>query len=122
VISVTLPLRTVSVMNFREHWRPRAKRAQGQRKVAAWHLGGAGVRRLEAYYGEPGALVTLTRIAPRALDGDNLQSALKAVRDGVADALGIDDRDPRVTWTYAQEKGKPKHYAVRIEIRERGNT
>lgn len=61
MISVTIPLRTVSEANRHEHWRARQKRA------------------------------------------------------GVADALGIDDRDPRVTWRYAQEKAKG--YAVRVEIR-----
>lgn len=60
--------------------------------------------------------VTLTRIAPRDLDGDNLQSSLKAIRDGVADFLKVDDRDSRVTWAYAQERGAPKFYGVRVEI------
>lgn len=39
------------------------------------------------------------------LDDDNLRSALKAVRDGIAEKLGIDDRDPRVEWRYGQRKG-----------------
>lgn len=60
--------------------------------------------------------VTLTRIAPRALDGDNLQNAFKAIRDGIADRLGVDDRDSRVTWQYGQERGQPRQYAVRIKI------
>ena len=60
--------------------------------------------------------ITLTRIAPRVLDTDNLASAMKAVRDGVADALGVDDGSSRLTWRYAQEKGKTREYAVRVEI------
>lgn len=64
-----------------------------------------------------GAVVTITRLSARELDSDNLESSQKAVRDGVADALGIDDRDPRVTWLYAQEKAKG--YAVRITITRR---
>ena len=63
-------------------------------------------------------VVTLTRIAPRALDDDNLRGALKACRDGVADWLAIDDRDPRVRWEYAQRKGKPGQYAVAVEVTE----
>ena len=65
-------------------------------------------------------VVTLTRIAPRALDCDNNQISMKAVRDGVADRLGVDDRDPRVTWRYGQEKpDQPRTYAVRITIEDR---
>jgi len=60
--------------------------------------------------------ITLTRIAPRALDSDNLASGLKAVRDGVADALGVDDGTSRIEWRYAQERGKPGEYAVRVAI------
>ena len=63
--------------------------------------------------------VSMTRIAPRALDDDNLQTAFKSVRDGVADALGIDDRDPRVAWRYAQEKGKPPHMRIGIKTAEK---
>jgi len=62
-------------------------------------------------------VITLTRIAPRRLDpGDNLNSSMKAVRDGIADALGIDDGDARLTWKYAQRKGNPKEYAVEVEV------
>ncbi len=69
----------------------------------------------------PGTVVVaLTRIAPRDLDTDNLASGLKAVRDGVADALGVDDGSSRIEWRYAQERGRPGEYAVRVEIRELG--
>lgn len=60
-------------------------------------------------------VVTLTRISPRLLDDDNLRPALKAVRDGVADRLGVDDRDPRVEWRYAQRKGAQKAVEVEME-------
>lgn len=50
--------------------------------------------------------VTLTRVAPsNGLDSDNLQGGLKAVRDELAVWLGVDDRDPRVEWKYAQRRG-----------------
>lgn len=52
----------------------------------------------------------------RVLDDDNLASGFKATRDGVADWLGVDDGDKRLTWRYAQEKGAPKFYGVRIEV------
>lgn len=37
----------------------------------------------------------------------------------IADRLGVDDNDPRVTWCYCQQCGQPKQYAARIEIRSR---
>lgn len=64
-------------------------------------------------------VVTLTRVAPSAgLDGDNLQGSLKAARDGVADWMKVDDRDPRVTWRYEQRRGRPKQYAVEICVND----
>lgn len=62
-------------------------------------------------------IVELTRVAPLAggtLDGDNLQSAFKALRDGIAARLGIDDADSRVTWVYKQALGKK--YAAQVKI------
>lgn len=57
--------------------------------------------------------VTITRCAPSdGLDRDNLGAALKPVQDGVARALGVDDRDARETvrpgpveWERGQERG-----------------
>jgi hypothetical protein len=34
----------------------------------------------------------------------------------LAEWIGVNDHDPRVTWAYGQERGKPKEYAVRVEI------
>jgi hypothetical protein len=50
------------------------------------------------------------------LDGDNLQSGFKAVRDGVADWLGVDDGNSLVDWQYAQRSAGPKVYKVEIEV------
>jgi P2-related tail formation protein len=50
------------------------------------------------------------------LDGDNLQSGFKAVRDGVADWLGIDDGSQLVEWEYRQRPGTVKTYKVEIEV------
>lgn len=68
--------------------------------------------------GELPAVVELTRISPGYLDDDNLRGAFKAHRDGVADWLGIDDRDDRVQWRYAQ-RGCPLReaaFSVAIEF------
>jgi hypothetical protein len=59
-------------------------------------------------------VVVLTRCSPRLLDDDNLAGALKSYRDGVADALGVNDRDARVSWLVDQAKSSEA--GVRIEI------
>ena len=109
MICVEIPIRTVSVLNTREHHMARARRAKAHRQAAHWSLVTLKKPALPC-------TVTLTRIAPRPLDGDNNQAAMKACRDGVADWLGVDDRDPRVTWAYGQRRGAPKHYAVEVAI------
>ena len=114
-MTITLPIRTVSEANQREHHMVKWRRAKAQRAMVGWaakascdELGGL----LEKYRS---LVVTLTRIAPSAgLDDDNLRGALKAVRDGVADAFGLDDRDGRIRWGYEQQRGK--EYGVRIDM------
>lgn len=107
----TLPLHLQSTSNLREHWAAKARRVKEQRAYAMIAAKALGAGRMA-----PPWLVTIIRVAPRRLDGDNMQAAAKAVRDGLADALGLrDDSDPRVTWAYEQERGKPS--AVRVEIR-----
>ena len=127
-----LPIRLISEANRAgsEHWRKRHRRAKAQRLLAA--LRTAAVWNVEVrrrvgalewirIIGTPEAVseplvVTLVRIAPRALDSDNLAGCAKHVRDGIADALGIKDNDPRVEWRVEQRRGKPKEYAVEIVI------
>jgi hypothetical protein len=62
--------------------------------------------------------ITMTRIAPRGLDGDNLQAAFKAVRDGVADWMKTEDNDPLLLWRYEQRQGRPKEYGVEITVED----
>uniref|UniRef100_C5CJN6 Uncharacterized protein n=1 Tax=Variovorax paradoxus (strain S110) TaxID=543728 RepID=C5CJN6_VARPS len=109
-MKVSIPVRTVSTANAREHWRRVAERARHQRSTARM------VFRIAKAEPVLPCTVLLTRVAPRALDDDNLRGALKSVRDGVADWLGIDDRDPRVKWDYGQRKGPVKFYAVDVEV------
>jgi hypothetical protein len=106
-VIVRLPIKTVSVSNVREHWAKRAKRAKEHRKTAFLLTAKLSPKRIPK-------CIALVRIAPRKLDDDNLRHALKAVRDGVADRLQINDNDPRVRWIYHQVKGDPKQYAVDV--------
>lgn len=107
-----MPLPAVSAGNSREHHMARARRVSAQRQI--------GYLLVAANSGRPAlpVVVTLTRIAKRALDAhDNLPIAFKAVVDGIADAYDIHDNDPRISWRYANEKGSTP--AIRIEIEAR---
>ena len=69
----------------------------------------------------PARRVTLTRVHPagRAIrdEDDNLRAAFKATKDGVADALGLDDasrnQGGRIEWVYNQIVGP---WGIRITI------
>ena len=104
-----LPLHTVSEANQRGHWSKKADRTKELRTNTKTLLRSY----LGACPGKP-TRVTLTRIAPRELDDDNLTSALKAVRDGVQDWCGIDDR--KLSVRYEQRKGKVREYAVEVTL------
>lgn len=58
--------------------------------------------------------VTFVRHSPGTMDGDGLQAAFKNLRDGVADKLGVNDNDDRVTWAYAQRRAKRGTHMVTI--------
>lgn len=61
--------------------------------------------------------VTITRVGPRKLDDDNLQSACKYVRDEIANVIGVDDGNDRFyTWQYRQRTGP---YGVEVDITSR---
>ena len=62
-------------------------------------------------------VVRITRVGPKRLDDDNLSRAAKAPRDGVADWLGCDDGDPRVSWHYAQAVAREYRVVVTVERR-----
>lgn len=110
MIRVILPIKTVSVMNTREHHFARARRAATHRSTARLCL---------MAYGKPPApplTVKMTRIGFGTLDDDNLASSFKACRDGIADWLGLDDGNPGITWACAQQKGKRGEYGVIVEV------
>lgn len=140
ILEWTLPLR-LSSANEREHHHARARRVREQRSAASiatvqhagpswgcteWYCPPHTPRskprpyvRVTPHPGSPRGLlsVLITRIGPRRLDSDNLAISAKAVRDGIAQALGVDDGDETaVRWDYAQERGS---YGVRVRIERR---
>lgn len=100
-----IPLRLISAANAREHWAKKARRVKQERAAAI----------IIQKHPLP-CTVTIVRHGKRRLDGDNLQSACKALRDGIADRLGVDDADPRVTWKYDQDI--QSYYGVTVVISE----
>lgn len=106
-------LRLESVANVREHWARKAKRTKEHRELGMLLAQSLGARPLDTIAGAVHVRVTIIRVAPRPLDGDNLQAAAKAFRDGVADAFRVADDDRRLSWVYAQAKGgRPRQYGV----------
>jgi hypothetical protein len=112
-VAVTIPVVTRSETNMREHWTARHTRRANQRQLAGLVL--TGVIQCEGLC--PPIEVLLTRLAPRALDSDNVVSAMKAIRDGIADAMKLDDGDKRIAWQYAQ-RATPE-YGVEVVFRKR---
>ena len=111
-LRVVVPVRTISSSNAREHWAVRARRVKTERAAALLVLRSTGCPLWTAPL-----VVRLTRISgPRGktLDDDNLRGCLKAIRDGVADWLGVQDNDPRITWRYDQRKADA--WGVEIEV------
>ena len=111
-----VPIKTVSEGNSREHWHKKALRHTQQKNMINYYwLTMVRFDTLPLH-------IKMIRIAPRKLDDDNLQFSLKHCRDYLADCLipglqmGRADNDTRLSWSYGQEKGKPKEYAVRIEF------
>jgi hypothetical protein len=110
-VSVPIPgLKLESEANLREHWGAKMRRARAQRDLVTLVLR----RTVTAQMMAVAPLeVTITRIGPRRLDDDNATGSAKHVRDAVAALLGVDDRDPRVTWRVNQASGP---YGIRIAV------
>jgi hypothetical protein len=117
ILTWQLPIKTASEANSSEHWCKKAKRHKLQKRWIA-----AVFHREKPQLTLP-CHVVLSRIAPRELDyHDNLPCSLKYIADSIAEQItgnyipGRADDSKEITWEYKQEKGKPKEYAVKIEI------
>lgn len=126
-ISFELPIKTVSEANCSQHWSKKSRRHRQQQFFVRSMF-----NRSSQEISLPCA-VKLVRIAQRDLDGDNLISAFKWIRDEVSECLcpesknyyldkkgkerklkGRQDSNPLITWIYDQEKDKKT--GIRIEI------
>lgn len=113
-----VPIKTKG-LNAREHFHAKAKRVKAERAATR---AAPEAPLLPMASGEH-AVVEFTRFyAGRFMDDDNLPGACKAMRDEVADMLGIDDApDAPAGWIYRQEKRPMKeagHVRVTITVYE----
>ncbi|HEX4932672.1 MAG TPA: hypothetical protein VFV33_05790 [Gemmatimonadaceae bacterium] len=110
--TVAIPgLRLDVTPNSRLYHFNRSRRVKDQRSTTALVL--ASHRRTLP---ELPVVVTITRCSPGTVDDDNATASAKAVRDAIADVLGVDDRDPRVTWRVLQRRAP---WGVQVEITPR---
>ena len=116
---MVVPIRTISASNSREHHMARARRVKGERWTTVLLMRDMAAAEMVDRFAllSRCPVIRLTRITGplgRTMDDDNLRGCLKAIRDGVADSLSINDNDPRVSWYYAQRKGAV--WAVEVEV------
>lgn len=115
--TVELPIRTVSELNAHDRLRVRFRRKKSQQQTVALVLYSAFQRRRPALP----VHVVMTRIGPQRMDSDNVQGALKHVRDEIARWLNIDDGDEaKATWQVEQQIGPLHAVRVRMETRKDG--
>lgn len=110
-----LPIKTVSEANSFEHWTKKHKRHKAQKMLVSIAM------RSESKEIDLPCHIKLTRLAPRILDkDDNLPMAFKFIKDQISDELipgkaaGRADDDPRLSWSFDQQKSKDK--SIKIEI------
>lgn len=109
-MQIDIPVKTVSTLNRREHFRVAQARKALQRRQVAFAM--AGIPRPQFP-----VIVRLTRHSSGLLDShDNLPSAFKHVVDELAVWLEVDDADPEVKWIYAQEKCKRGQTWITVEV------
>ncbi len=106
------PIKVISEANCRDHWTVRSRRRKAQQAEIDIML----LNALQGRKVELPCVVKLTRVAPKILDSDNLQSAFKATRDAIARRIGVDDGDPRIEFEYDQEAIGRREYNIQVQI------
>lgn len=117
LITLHLPIRIYSNANMREHWAVKARRTKDQR--AAGFVSLSDVLDFKPCQHDK-IEITITRVGKRKLDDDNLAGGCKGLRDGLAEAMGLDDGGPWFTWIYKQEIGP--QFGVHVGIEIEGNS
>lgn len=109
---LSLPLRTWGPNGSHGHWSQQAKRRRDLKTATLLAL------RTEVGQVAPfvPAVIVITRVGTRKMDTDNAAYACKGLRDGVAEWLGIDDGDERLTWIYKTRQSFG--FAVEVEMKK----
>ena len=116
-VKVFIPIKLQSP-NVQEHWTKKHRRNKRHQHAVALVL------RQPLNGIKLPAAITLTRVASRHLDYDNMVYSFKAIRDQLAVLLtgvkkmGQGDSDPRITWRYDQErqaKGQISGISITVE-------
>jgi crossover junction endodeoxyribonuclease RusA len=116
LISLPWPDRRLSP-NARLHWRAKApvtKKARTDAMLATYAALGCGLREVRANLSGDGPISLKVTFYPpdrRHRDDDGMVGSFKAARDGIADALGVNDRRFRPHYYFAEAE-KPG----RIEV------
>lgn len=125
LVTDLIPVRLINQSNARHgSWHARARKAKTVRHIAAMQVrselrtNSLAWARLIVGPEARDLVVRLVYVGPRKLDDDGVVSAVKSLRDGVADALKINDADPRVVWVPDQEIGDVYGAMVEVYIME----
>jgi hypothetical protein len=124
-VKISLPWPSAKLSpNARLHWRAKVGPKQDAKRIAAWTTVAAqGFYRMrEALRATEGRIaLTVTFYPPdrRHRDDDNMIASFKAARDGIADALSVDDRRFRPTYCFGEPE-KPGRVEVTFPHTETG--
>ena len=112
-MKIIIPIRVNSTLNQHQHPFARSRTAKEHRQKACLHVANAIFGK--SLPAKPWT-IWITRYGRKEFDGDNLAGSLKSVRDGIADALGLenDKESPELCWRYGQQKNS--EYKVEVEI------
>ncbi len=121
-LRATLPIRTKSEQNCRDHWRVVSKRKREHHAITAAVLAGVSPLARDWLKSMRRPLrITLTRLGPVACDSDGATSGSKFLRDEIARWLQIDDGDDAAAiWDNAREVAPC--YGVRVRIESAATT
>jgi hypothetical protein len=128
-VELTWPIELRSIANQSMHWAEKSKYMKSARKSGRMMMtwgNAATVGRLEllrhdGLAGHSGLTIFMTRLSQRTLDNDNLYTAFKPFRDGIADWLEVDDGDTLLEWNCFQRYSKQKGVVVRVFLsKDRG--
>ena len=100
--------------NARVHWSKRSKAAKAQRGLAMLLAAVAGWHRAEWPDGRLHVWIDAYPQDRRRRDADGLLSSLKSALDGIADAMGVDDRRFVPHPFVKDEVRKPGEVRIRI--------